>query len=251
MSVAREAEAVWALCWRDLRRFSRDRGQIMGALARPILWLVFMGKGLRSSVPSIAGTDYQHFVFAGAIAMTVLFGGMFQSVSIIWDREFGFLKEVLVAPVRRSSIVLGKVLAGASVTFVQGCLTIMFAPVVNIWPTPTAALALLGVVALLSIAMTALGVVIATRMQTFEGFGVISNFVVLPLYFLSGGVFPIDHLPTWMAALVRVNPVTYAVDLMRASLGQHAVFAPALDLAVVVGFGALMLVLAFALFKRA
>jgi ABC-2 type transport system permease protein len=248
MSFATETEAVWALCWRDLRRFARDRGQILGALARPVLWLLFMGKGLRGSV---AGTgDYQQFVFAGAIAMTVLFAGMFQSVSIIWDREFGFLKEVLVAPVRRSSIVLGKVLAGASVTFVQGLMTVMFAPLVSITPSVTGVLGLLGVIALLAIAMTALGVVIATRMQTFEGFGVISNFVVLPLYFLSGGVFPIDRLPTWMEVLVKVNPVTYAVDLMRASLGQPSAFAPALDLAVLGGFGAVMLALAFALFKR-
>ena len=250
MSLAREAEAVWALTWRDLRRFQRDRGQILGALARPVLWLLFMGKGLRASVPEVGGLDYQHFVFAGAIAMTVLFSGMFQSVSIIWDREFGFLKEVLVAPVRRSTIVLGKVCAGAAVTFVQGCLTVAFAPLVSIHPSVGGAFALLGVVALLSVAMTSLGVVIATRMQTFEGFGVISNFVVLPLYFLSGGIFPIGHLPRWMAILVRANPVTYAVDLMRAALGQPAVFSTATSLAVLGGFTALMLTLAFALFKR-
>jgi ABC-2 type transport system permease protein len=244
-----ELEAIWALTWRDLRRFARDRGQILGAFARPVLWLLFMGKGLRSAVHA-GGVDYQHFVFAGAIAMTVLFAGMFQSVSIIWDREFGFLKEVLVAPVRRSSIVLGKVLAGASVTFVQGLMTVAFAPFVDIHPSLGGALALLGVIALLSIAMTALGVVIATRMQTFEGFGVISNFVVLPLYFLSGGVFPIEGLPRWMSVLVHVNPVTYAVDLMRGALDQPMHFATALDLGVLGGFGAVMLALSFALFRR-
>ena len=120
-----ELEAIWALTWRDLVRFLRDRSQVLGAFARPVLWLVFMGKGLSASVRIAGGVDYQHFVFAGAIAMAVLFGGMFQGVTIIWDREFGFLKEVLVAPISRVTIVLGKTLSGTVVTVVQGCLTLL------------------------------------------------------------------------------------------------------------------------------
>jgi ABC-2 type transport system permease protein len=250
VNVGGELEAVWALTWRDLRRFSRDTNQILGAVARPLLWLLLMGKGLRATLPPVNGVDYQHFVFAGAIAMSVLFSGMFQSISIIWDREFGFLKEVLVAPISRPTIVLGKVLAGAAVTFVQGALVVLFAPLVGVAPGPGAVLALLGVIAALSLSITALGVVIATRMQTFEGFGVISNFVVLPLYFLSGGVFPIDNLPPWMTVLVHLNPVTYGVDLMRRALGQPASFPIALDLGVLAGFGAAMCGLALLLFRR-
>src|SRR6516165_6511674 len=106
-----ELEAVWALVWRDLKRFGRDRSQVLGSLARPVVWLLFMGKGMRASVGAVGGLDYQHFIFAGSIAMTVLFGGMFQSITIIWDREFGFLKEVLVAPISRVTIVVGKILA--------------------------------------------------------------------------------------------------------------------------------------------
>jgi ABC-2 type transport system permease protein len=241
---------VWALTWRDLVRFRRDRSQILGALARPLLWLLFMGKGLRAAVPTVGGVDYQHFVFAGAIAMTVLFSGMFQSVTIIWDREFGFLKEVLVAPVSRATIVLGKTFSGAAVTFVQALISVLFAPLVSVRIGPLDFVALAGVIALLSIGVTALGLVIATRMQTFEGFGVISNFVVLPLYFLSGGVFPIERLPGWMSLLVHVNPVTYGVDLMRHAIGQPAVFAPALDAAVLVGFAVAMVGLSLALFRR-
>ena len=209
-----------------------------------------MGKGLQAAVPRAAGIDYQHFVFAGAIAMTVLFSGMFQGVTMIFDREFGFLKEVLVAPISRATIVAGKTLAGSAVTFVQGLFTVVFAPLVGIWPSPLELLALLGVIALLSLAVTGLGVAVASRMKTFEGFGVISNFVVLPLYFLSGGVFPITHLPDWMAVLVRVNPTTYAVDLMRRALGQPSVFPAALDAAVLGGFTLAMGGLALALFQR-
>jgi ABC-2 type transport system permease protein len=246
----RELEAVWALCWRDLLRFGRDRNQILGALARPALWLLLMGKGLRASVPLVGGVDYQHYIFAGAIAMTVLFAGMFQSVTLIWDREFGFLKEVLVAPISRVAIVLGKTLAAAFVTFVQAMMAVAFAPLVSVRLGPAEVLALGAVVALLSLAVSALGVVLSTRMQTFEGFGVISNFVVLPLYFLSGGVFPIDHLPLWMTALVRVNPMTYGVDLIRHVIGQPTAFPAVFDLSVVAGFGAAMVGTALLAFKR-
>jgi ABC-2 type transport system permease protein len=245
-----ELEAVWALTWRDLKRFSRDRSQILGAVGRPIVWLLFMGKGLRASVPSVGGVDYQHFIFAGAIAMTVLFGGMFQSITIIWDREFGFLKEVLVAPISRTAIVLGKTLSGASVTFVQGLIAAAFAPLVDVRLTAAQVFALGGVIALLSLAVTALGVVVATRMRTFEGFGVISNFVVLPLYFLSGGVFPVQNLPAWMAVLVRANPITYGVDLIRHAIAQRPVFSLLTDLVVLSGFGLLMVGGALLLFRR-
>ncbi len=243
-------EALWALTWRDLIRFLRDRSQVLGALARPLLWLLFMGKGLRAAVPTVHGLDYEHFVFAGAIAMAVLFSGMFQSITMIWDREFGFLKEVLVAPIPRTAIVLGKVLSGGAVPLVQGLMTVAFAPLVGVRITLGQGLALVAVIAVLALSFTALGVVLATRMRSFEGFGVISNFVVLPLYFLSGGVFPIDHLPRWMSALVHVNPMTYGVDLMRSALGQPSHFHPALDVAVVAVFGAAMVGLALALFRR-
>jgi ABC-2 type transport system permease protein len=250
MSLAQELEAIWAITWRDLLRFSRDRGQILGAIARPLLWLVLMGKGLRATIPTASGIDYQHFVFAGAIAMAVLFAGMFQSVSIIWDREFGFLKEVLVAPVTRATIVLGKTLACAAVTVVQALVTIAFAPLVSISLGPLQLVTLTAVVMMLSLGITALGLVIATRMETFEGFGVISNFVVLPLYFLSGSIFPIENLPAWMSVLAHLNPVTYGVDLMRASLGQPSAFALWLDVGVLVAFGGAMVAASLVLFKR-
>lgn len=194
--------------------------------------------------------SYQHFVFAGAIAMAVLFGGMFQGITIIWDREFGFLKEVLVAPISRVTIVLGKTFSGTVVTVVQGCLTVLFAPIVGVHINAVSLVALLGVIVLLSLGITAMGVVVATRIQTFEGFGAISNFVVLPLYFLSGGLFPIQRLPSWMAVLVHLNPVTYGVDLMRHALVQPPVFAAGLDLFVLTGFAVAMVGLALVWFRR-
>jgi ABC-2 type transport system permease protein len=156
----------------------------------------------------------------------------------------------LVAPISRITIVLGKTFSGTAVTIVQGCLTLVFAPLVGLHLTLGAGFALVGVIAVLSLGMSAMGVVLATRMQTFEGFGVISNFVIMPLYFLSGGVFPVEHLPGWMAVLVRLNPVTYGVDLMRHSLAQPSVFGVGLDLFVLLAFAAAMVTLALIWFRR-
>jgi ABC-2 type transport system permease protein len=245
--------AIAALCRRDLIRFSRDRSQILGAVGRPAIWMVLFGNGLHHALSSglVAGIGYRQFVYAGAIAMTILFGGMFQGVTIVWDREFGMLRAVLVAPVSRSAIVLGKTFAGASVTLVQGLVAAAFAPLVDVHFGPLDAMWLLLAMGTMSLAVTALGIAVGSRMRTFEGFGVISNFVVLPLYFLSGGVFPSAGLPGWMQALLLVNPVTYGVDLMRCAIGQPHVFSSGLDVAVQIVFAVAMCAAAFTTFRRA
>jgi ABC-2 type transport system permease protein len=248
-----DCAAIAALSRRDLIRFFRDRSQMMGAVGRPALWMVLFAGGLHHSftggLPGRIG--YRQFAYAGAIAMTLLFGGMFQGVTIVWDREFGMLRAVLVAPVSRAAIVLGKTLAGASVTFIQGLVAAAFAPLVDVYFGAVDAARLLLSMAVMAVAITALGVSVGSRMRTFEGFGVISNFVVLPLYFLSGGVFPPDGLPPWMRALVMANPVTYGVDLMRAAIGQPHAFSVWLDIAVQCGFAVGMCALALTAFRRA
>jgi len=245
--------AVIALSRRDLIRFFRDRSQMLGAVGRPALWMVLFAGGLHhtftAGLPGEMG--YRQFAYAGAIAMTILFGGMFQGVTIVWDREFGMLRAVLVAPVSRAAIVLGKTLAGASVTFVQGLVAAAFAPVVDVHFGLLEAALLLASMAVLAVAITALGVSVGSRMRTFEGFGVISNFVVLPLYFLSGGVFPPERLPPWMHLLLLANPVTYGVDLMRHAIGQPYAFAAGVDVAVQAGFAVAMCALALTAFRRA
>ncbi len=245
--------AVVALTKRDLLRFSRDPGQIAGAIGRPAIWMILFGWGMHHAMGGVLGAtvDYRQFVYSGAIAMTILFGGMFQGITIVWDREFGMLREVLVAPISRLAIVVGKTCAGAAVTLVQGLVAAAFAPAVGVQFGLLQGALLLGAMALLSVGITALGVTVGSRMQTFEGFGVISNFVILPLYFLSGGVFPPQGLPSWMRTLVLLNPVTYGVDLMRVSIGQPHAFAVALDCGMLGGFSASMCALAFAAFRRA
>jgi ABC-2 type transport system permease protein len=244
--------AVWALTKRDLVRFSRDRSQILGALGRPAIWMILFGSGLHHSMGATMthGVDYQQFVYTGAITMTILFGGMFQGVTIVWDREFGMLREVLVAPVSRAAIALGKTCGGAAVTLVQGLVAAVFAPLVGVSMGVGDGLKLLGAMGVLSLGVTALGVAVGSRMRTFEGFGVISNFVILPLYFLSGGVFPPEGLPGWMRTLVLVNPITYGVDMMRAAIGQPHSFPAGLDAALLGSFALVMCAMAFAAFRR-
>jgi ABC-2 type transport system permease protein len=245
--------AIAALGRRDLIRFARDRSQILGAVGRPAIWMLLFATGLHHA---FAGTldgriGYKQFAYAGAIAMTLLFGGMFQGVTIVWDREFGMLRAVLVAPVSRTAIVLGKTVAGASVTLIQGLVAAAFAPLVNVPLGVLDAVRLLAAMLVMAVAITALGITVGSRMRTFEGFGVISNFVVLPLYFLSGGVFPPEGLPPWMRALVLANPVTYGVDLMRAAIGQPHAFSAVTDVAVQGAFAAAMCGAALTAFRRA
>jgi ABC-2 type transport system permease protein len=244
--------AIWALTKRDLLRFSRDRSQISGAIGRPAIWMILFGSGLHHAMGGavLAGVDYRQFVYAGAITMTILFGGMFQGVTIVWDREFGMLREVLVAPVSRTAIALGKTCGGAAVTLVQGLVAAVFAPLVGVSLGAGECLKLFVAMGVLSLGVTALGVAVGSRMKTFEGFGVISNFVILPLYFLSGGVFPPEGLPGWMKTLVLVNPITYGVDMMRAAIGQPHSFEAGLDALLLGGFSLGMCAIAFAAFRR-
>jgi ABC-2 type transport system permease protein len=250
--LAVDLSAVVALTRRDLIRFSRDRSQIVGALGRPAIWMLLFATGLNRAVSGSFDPrfGYRQFVYAGAIAMTLLFGGMFQGVTIVWDREFGMLRAVLVAPVSRAAIVAGKTLAGASVTLVQGLVAASFAPLVAVHLGVFEAVRLFGAMAVMAVAVTALGVTVGSRMRTFEGFGVISNFVVLPLYFLSGGVFPPDGMPPWMHGLLLANPVTYGVDLMRASIGQPHLFSLGLDVGVQAAFALAMCSAALVSFRR-
>lgn len=241
---------VWALCWRELLRFVRERNQLYSALARPLLWLVFLGSGMRGAFREETGVSYVAFLLPGVVAMTILFGGLFTGVSTVWDRELGFLREMLVAPVSRTTIVGGKLLAGSIVTSVQALATLAFAPLVGVFVPAGRLLALSALVLLVSIGVVGLALCIAARMRTLEGFGNLVNFVALPLFFLSGSMYPLDHVPTWLVPLVTLNPITYAVDAMRhVALGTESE-ALMLDLAVLGIFAAVSSLVAVISFRR-
>ena len=239
------------MIWRrEMIRFRRDRTQIAGSLARPMLWLVILGLGMGSAFEGFSGMRYSEFLFPGIVAMNLLYGAFLSAISIIWDREFGFLKEILVAPIPRSSIALGKAASGATIACLQGSMVFLFLPLLGLRVEPWRFLVCVPVMFLISFPLTAMGLVLAARMTSFEGFGTLANFVVMPMFFLSGAVFPLDQAPAALRTLSAVNPVTYGVDLLRGVLHGAMRYPVFMSAGVQVGFSALAVVGAVRAFRR-
>ncbi|HBN07250.1 MAG TPA: ABC transporter [Cyanobacteria bacterium UBA8530] len=216
-------KAALIIWYRDILLFFGDKPRIVGALGQPLLYLLVMGNGLAPSMSRGLGGSYLVFMFPGVIGMTVLFTSVFSAISVIWDREFGFLKEILVSPVPRPAIALGKILGGASVAFLQGCAILLLAPLVGVSIPLTSLPSILGMMGLGACALTAFGLVVASRMESMQGFQLIMNFLLLPMFFLSGALYPLSNVPPWMRNLALVDPLTYAVDGLRAAMGSpHA-----------------------------
>jgi len=247
--LGRELGAVYAVWWRELKVFQREKSRVVSSVASPLMWLFLFGGGVGSAV-SVGQSSYQSFIYPGVLVMAVLFSSVFFGLYIVWDRKLDVLKAVLVAPVSRVSIFFGKVLGGCTDVFIQAVLLSCFAvlfPGINLWMIPVA-LALLFIT---SIAMVSLGLAIGSLFESLEGFQVVSTFLVFPLFFLSGALYPVgDNLPGWLLVAVRLNPLTYAVDGVRgALLGQNS-FPIAADFGAVALFGALMILLGTYLFSR-
>jgi ABC-2 type transport system permease protein len=211
--------AIYVIWRRDVLRAWRDRSRLVGAFAGPILFLVVFGTGFGSALRGAGGNwgsvTYSQFIFPGIVSMGVLFNAMFGAMSIIWDREFGFLREILVAPIDRSAVALGKILGSATLATVQGIVLLVLTPLIGVRLTPLAILEVIPLTFVLAFAMSGLGVAIASRMESIQGFQFIGNFLLQPMFFLSGALFPIVGLPGWMTVLTRIDPVAYGVDPLR------------------------------------
>ncbi len=246
--------AIYIIWYRDILRLWRDKARIVGSLAFPLLFLLVFGTGLGSTLGMFAqGMDYAKFLFPGIIGMTVLMTSFTSGMSVVWDREFGFLKEVLVAPVSRWTVVAGKVLGGGTVATMQGMLILPFAPLLGVSLTPLLVVEIIPLMLLMASALGGLGILIASRMRSMEAFMVIMNVTMMPMIFLSGVFFPVEGLPSWLNALVKINPVTYGVDPIRQLFQSNGIpgitlFGHSLSIAddifIVVGFGLLMIGLA-------
>jgi len=208
----RAVRIVWR---RELIRFSRNRLRIATSLAQPILFLFVLGTGLSPLISETSHFNYRTFIFPGVLGMTILFTSIFSAMSIVWDREFGFLREMLVAPVHRWTLVLGKCLGGASVASIQGAIILALAGAVGVTYNPVMLLTLLAEMALTSLALTAFGVMLAARISQVESFQMVTQFFVLPMFFLSGAIFPISKLPVWLGVLSKLDPLSYAIDPFR------------------------------------
>lgn len=223
---------------RDLLRSFRQTSGLCGAMVRPLLWLFLLGTALNGGFATLlGGVTLQQFIFPGIIAMNIAFAGVMSGASLIWDREFGFLKQVLVAPVPRSAVALGKLLGGAGVAFLHGLPVLALGPLIGLRFSVTQWLLAAVAMLLVALAVTSLGVLLAVRIESLEGFGTLQNLLVTPMVFLSGAMYPLENLPAWLRMLTAVNPLTYGVDLLRgATLGLRARYP--LDLAVLLYFTA-------------
>jgi ABC-2 type transport system permease protein len=242
---------IYILWLRQVKKYFRSKSRIIGSLAQPLLYLLSFGFGFGSIYQRAGGGNYIQFLGPGIILMSVLFTGVFSGIEIIWDRQFGFLKETLVAPVSRLEIMLGRTLGGATVATIQGTIVFILALLVGFRPESLvmlpSALAFIFLVALL---FTSLGTGIACLLQDMQGFQLIMNFLVMPIFFLSGALFPLQGMPKIMENIARMDPLTYGIDGLRSALIAQTHFGIATDFSVLLILTAVLLALGSYLFER-
>ena len=267
-ALGRQLGGVYAIWLREIKRAIRDRGQLIGGISRPLLWVVIMGIGLNpyfrgeiyGEVRFVVPYTYLQFIFPAVILLNIMYTSVQAAVSTIWDREFGFLREILVSPLWRGTILLGKILGGTTVALFHGSLVLALARFADVTLTPADIARGLAIMFLLAFALTSLGVVIANRVRSFEGFGVFANAVILPLYFTSSSIFPLDPsltsaqtrvvYPEWLVTLVEINPLTYAVDALRGAFIHFHQFDPKLGPIVLVVMAAVFFLIALRDFRK-
>jgi len=248
---------VYTIWYRDMLRFWRDRVRLIGAIVLPLLFLFVFGSGVGGMMGAMSpGVNFAQFIFPGVIGMTVLMTSFMSGVSVVWDREFGFLKEVLVAPISRASVAAGKTLGAATIALIQGAIILLFAPLVDFPLSPTTIALLLPAMFLLAIAMGSFGVLLATRIRTMEAFQAIMPMLTFPMIFLSGVFYPIEQGPHWMSIISKINPATYGTTIIRqvamrgtpGAVFQISLFGHTMSLwnnvGVLAAFAALMILLA-------
>lgn len=213
-----EVNAIYVLMAREFKRFIRERSRLLSTVARPLIWLFLVGGGMSRFVSPGEGLSYMQFIFPGIIGMTILFSSIFSSISIIWDKEFGFMKEILVAPVSRFSVVVGKALSGTLISTFQAAIILILFPFLGLEMNLLSVLTTIVVAALLAFCISSLGIVIATFYESFESFSVIMNFIVMPMFFLSGAMYPVNKLPKILRVISTCNPLTYGVDALKHSI---------------------------------
>ena len=244
-----ELDGLYALWYREFKVFLREKSRIVSSLFTPLLWIVVFGGGLGSSV-SLGGTSYQVFIFPGILTMTILFSSIFFGLYIVWDKRIDFFKEVLVAPLSRLTIFAGKMLGGCTDALIQASLMLAFGVILGISYSPQMVALTMIFMLVLASAVVSIGLIIGSFMESPEGFNLIVSFLVFPLFFLSGALFPIDNLPSWLRVFTTLNPVTYAVDGMRGTMLGISSFPVIMDLGVLLGFAAVMIVIGSIAFSR-
>ena len=245
-----EIEGIYAVWLREAKIYVREKERLISSIISPLLWIFGFGAGLGSTVESVSGYRYQVFIYPGIMVMTVLFTSLFYGIYIIWDRKLDFLKEVLVAPVSRASVFAGKMLGGATDAMVQVIYLIIIGFFISIPFTPLVIIEAFLMLLLISIAMVSIGLVIGANLKSPEGFSLVINFVMWPMFFFSGALFPVNNLAPWLSAVTYINPLTYGVDAMRGIILGINHFSILLDAGVLMLFAAIMMGVGVWSFRR-
>ena len=260
MRMANTIDTIYALWLRELKRFIKSKSRLIGTGGQPLIWLAIIGVGFGSAfaVGGISGAfgkvSYVTFLAPGVIGMTILFTSIFAGINVIWDKQFGFLKEILVAPVPRSAIVLGKIAGSATVSLITALVIFVVIVIANVIPLHL--LSVLGILesmvfmVLISSIFVSIGLIIASYINNIEGFQVLINFLVLPMFFLSGALFPLENAPLWMKSLSLIDPLRYGVDGMRGALIGISSYSMITDFAVVLGIAIGLIIIADIAFRN-
>jgi ABC-2 type transport system permease protein len=239
ISIENHLVKLYAIWLREFKVFLRERSRLVASIFTPVLWLFVIGSGLGSAVSStVPGFDYQQFIFPGIVSMSIIFTSVFYGSYIIWDRKFDFLKSVMVAPVSRATVFVGKTLGGMTNSLIQASILLAVGVAIGIPFTPLSLAQAVAVVLLMSFGLTSLGLALGSYMYSLEGFQMIVSFVVFPLFFLSGALFPLDKLPAWLSVLTAADPAAYGVDALRNLMLGTGTYTFEFDLAILVAFTA-------------
>lgn len=242
---------IYILWLRQLKRYARSRARVAASLGQPLLYLLALGYGLSPVFQKAGQGNYIQFLAPGVIGMTVMFTSVFSGIELIWDRQFGFLKETLVAPVPRLIIMTGRTLGGATTAIIQGTIVILVCLLIGFRPTSPATLLMAFVyMSIIAILFTAFGTAVASLLSDFQGFQLVMNFLVIPMYFLSSAIFPLNGVPRALKALAIIDPLTYGIDGLRGCMTGVHFFHPAIDLGVLTTFAAVLVIVGSYLFSR-
>lgn len=245
--------AIYVLWLREMKRFWRAKSRIVGALAMPLFFLAFLGLGFnRLGIPGLSqGVNYITFLVPGILGMSLLFSSTFGGLSVLWDKEFGFLKEIMVAPVSRIAIVLGRITGGVTTALIQAVMILGVALLMGFRPSSwlTLGLAFFFMI-LISATFLGLGLIFASRMKDMQGFSIVMNFVIFPIFFLSGALYPVENFPVWLRLLAYLDPLTYGIDGLRALLINNSSFSWPVNLGVILVSATVMVILGAYLFEK-
>lgn len=246
-----ELEGIYTIWLRETKRFFRYKSRIITSVVTPLLWLIIFGTGLGAAVRfgAMAG-DYKAFIYPGIIGQTILFTSIFSGLSVIMDRQYGFLKEILVAPISRPSIVMGKALGISTAAVIQAAILLLLSFLVGVTMNPLIFILCMIISLIMSVGLGGLGLMIAAFTDSMEGFNLIMSFIVLPMFLLSGALFPITGLPSWLQAAVYINPLTYGVDALRYVTLGHSALPLELSFAVIILFAIIMVFISALLFSK-